>query len=455
MAAVLPALFASFKVHRTAEMKNLLRGLVLSLLCLGTALAQPRAQQKPTPDPAEAPAPDQEVERLKIDTNLVTVPVIASSRTGTYIADLKKEEFKLSEDGVPQEIAFLASIDAPFHVVLLLDTSNSTEQKLPQIQRAAIEFLEQLAPKDQVKVVSFDGELHDWNDFTSDKALLRNAISQTKTGDDTHVYDAVQLALDALRPITGRKAIVVFTDGVDWHSVYSTFNSTIKDLDESGVIVYPIRFDTRAETERLARQQDSASNGVGLPTSPVIRTPPVGTTPTTFPGSDPFPVPDQKRTTSTLPLPDPRVIFGRRTTMPPNSSPTDPFPNTDPRTNDPRDPRNSDPNRNPIPGPGTARNPVPREDSISVMLNNLYLMADSYLKEMADRSGGQVYRADTLASLPQAFAAIAAELRTQYLLGYYPTNKSQDGSYRKIQVKTSRKDIAVRARPGYRAKTQQ
>ena len=89
------------------------------------------------------------------------------------------------------------------------------------------------------------------------------------------------------------------------------------------------------------------------------------------------------------------------------------------------------------------------------MLNNLYLMADSYLKELADRSGGQVYRADTLALLPQAFAAIAAELRTQYMLGYYPSNKNLDGSYRKIQVKTSRKDIAVRARPGYRAKTQQ
>ena len=89
------------------------------------------------------------------------------------------------------------------------------------------------------------------------------------------------------------------------------------------------------------------------------------------------------------------------------------------------------------------------------MLNNLYLMADSYLKDLADRSGGQVYRADTLALLPQAFAAIAAELRTQYMLGYYTSNKNLDGSYRKIQVKTSRKDIAVRARPGYRAKTQQ
>jgi len=87
------------------------------------------------------------------------------------------------------------------------------------------------------------------------------------------------------------------------------------------------------------------------------------------------------------------------------------------------------------------------------MLDNLYLMADGYLKDLADRSGGQLYRADTVSVLPQAFAAIAAELRTQYLLGYYPTNREHDGAYRKIQVKTSRKDIAIRARPGYRART--
>ncbi len=102
--------------------------------------------------------------------------------------------------------------------------------------------------------------------------------------------------------------------------------------------------------------------------------------------------------------------------------------------------------------PGTI-NDRRRDDSLSAMLDNLYLMADSYLKELADRSGGQVYRADTVSALPQAFAAIAAELRTQYLLGYYPTNREHDGAYRKIQVKTSRKDIAIRARPGYRART--
>jgi len=225
-------------------------------------------------------------------------------------------------------------------------------------------------------------------------------------------------------------------------------------MDESGVIVYPIRFDTRAETERLARKQQAETNGVQLPTSDIIRQPPNGTTPTTFPSDEPFPTKGIPR--SPLPIPPPSVIFGRGNSIPPGSSPTDPFPDSDPQSGR-TDPRSSgrrtgrdDPRMGRDPGTINDRR---RDDSLSAMLDNLYLMADSYLKELADRSGGQVYRADTVSALPQAFAAIAAELRTQYLLGYYPTNREHDGAYRKIQVKTSRKDIAIRARPGYRART--
>jgi von Willebrand factor type A domain len=410
----------------------------------------PGQKRNNMPPPPPTSSQEQDVETLKIDTNLVTVPVIASSRTGNYIADLTKEEFKLSEDGVAQEISFLATVNAPFMLVLMLDTSDSTQEKLPQIQRAAIAFLEQLGPQDKVKVIAFNGELSDLTDFTGNKTVLRNAISQVKTGHDTRVYDAVQLALNQLRMIQTRKAIVIFTDGMDWHSQESTFESTMRDLDESGVIVYPIRFDTRADTERSARQQAAESNGVGLPTSVSIPGMPKSAgTPTTFPGSD-SPVPSMPR--GSLPLPNPNVIFGRQTqTTQRSPSPNDPFPDMDPR-NDPRnDPRTRNPNRNPDPT-GSRPQTAPRNDSISGMLDNLYMMADSYLKDLADHTGGQLYRADTVATLPQAFAAIAAELRTQYLLGYYPTNKNSDSAYRKIQVKTTRKDIAVRARPGYRPK---
>jgi VWFA-related protein len=408
-----------------------------------------RAPQRPTEQklpPAtqadnQTEPPQEEAETLKIDTNLVTVPVIASSSSGSYISDLRKEEFTLSEDGISQKIAFLATVNAPFHLVLLLDTSASTEEKIGQIQRAAISFLERLSPADKVKVISFDNDVRDLNDFTSDKAILRGVIQDTRSGTGTRLYDAMQLSLDALRPINQRKAIVLFTDGCDWHSESASFDATLRALDQSGVIVYPIRFDTRAETERIAREQQGDQGGAQLPTSSVIRQPPSGTTPPTFPSEEPFPVPTGQARRSSIP----DIFNRRRNPNPPQNPTTDPFPDgsgRDPRARDPRPPGT---------GPGTTREP--RDDSIGAMLDQLYLMADSYLKELADRSGGHVYRADTVGVLPQAFAAIAAELRTQYLLGYYPTNRVHDGGYRKIQVKTSRKDVAIRARPGYRAKS--
>ncbi len=427
--------------------------IVVVVLFVSLAPAQrSRAPQRPrepkpaktTPPEPEAEPPQTEVETLKIDTNLVTVPVIASSRNGSYISDLRKEEFSLSEDGVAQQIAFLATVNAPFHLILLLDTSASTEEKIGQIQRAAISFVEQLSSADKVKVISFDTEVRDLNEFTSDKAVLRGVIQSTRSGTGTRLYDAVQLSLDTLHPINQRKAIVLFTDGCDWHSESASFEATIHALDESGVIVYPIRFDTRAETERIIRQQQADQGGVQLPTSTVIRQPPAGTTPPTFPSDEPFPVPAGPSRRTSLPIPE--ILNRRRNPNPPQNPTTDPFPDGSGRDTRSRNPGPPDTGTR-TPGGGG------RDDGIGAMLDRLYLMADSYLRELADRSGGRIYRADTVGVLPQAFAAIAAELRTQYLLGYYPTNRVHDGGYRKIGVKTSRKDIGIRARPGYRARS--
>ncbi|HKP85105.1 MAG TPA: VWA domain-containing protein, partial [Blastocatellia bacterium] len=80
-------------------------------------------------------------------------------------------------------------------------------------------------------------------------------------------------------------------------------------------------------------------------------------------------------------------------------------------------------------------------------------IADRYLEDLAMKSGGKLHRADTLVSLPAAFAQIAAELRTQYSLGYYSANAARDDKYRKIKVSVNRKDVVIRARPGYRVST--
>ena len=430
----------------------------------GRAPVKPQAQPTPptTPEPSVEPTADDppEAETLKINTNLVIVPVIATSVEGNYIPDMRQEEFTVFENGEKQEVAFFATVSEPFHVVLMLDTSASTEGKLVSIRKAAAAFVDQLQRGDRVKVISFDAELRELCDFTNDRAVLRAAINKTSPGTNTRVYDAFELALSSIRTIQGRKAIVLFSDGADWHSDVSTYESNLRGLDEEGVIVYPIRYETRAETERIAREAVEGSDPT-LPTIGVIRPTPGGTTPPTFPGGDDS-IPSTgsgRPKTGPLGLPTADEIFrgGRRQRYPDDDryppdrrGPTTTGPNGQPDRRDPRDPL---PDPNDPRGGGTwpsGGNSRKEGDSIDVLLDQLYATADSYLNELAVKSGGRLLRADTLASLPDAFAKIAAELRTQYAVGYYPTNKARDGEYRKIKVTTERKKVAVRARPGYR-----
>lgn len=397
--------------------------------------------------------PPQDVETIKIDTNLVTVPVIATDANGVYVADLKQEEFVLTEDGVPHEIALFGKVTLPFHVVLMLDTSSSTQDKLRQIQQAALAFVQQLQPSDRVKVISFDDKVRDLNEFTSDRKTLETAIYSTKSGEGTKVYDAIELALNTVRRIQGRKAIVMFSDGMDWHSDKATFNSTVRYLDEEGVIVYPIRYDTRATTERLAREQA----GETLPTLSVIRqAPPSGTTAPTFPGGEPVPTTGSKPKTGPFGLPTAEEILRRRRE---EEQRRQPLPNPDQLPEPPqRVPEQRVPtmpgSRPAPPGSTTTTSTTSRrgaDDSIGRMLDMAYSTADKYLETLAEKSGGRLLRADTIASLPDAFSQIAAELRTQYLLGYYPLNKDRDERYRKIKVTTARKNVILRSRPGYLA----
>jgi VWA domain-containing protein len=390
-------------------------------------------------------------DRQPRDTDMVLIPVVATTASGAYVPDLRKEEFSVLEDGVKQQLTFFAAAKAPFHIVLMLDTSTRSDEKqsekMEQIQNAAIAFVDQLPAGDSVKVISFDDEVRDLNAFSNDKVVLRASIQRTQPGTNTKLYDAMQTALEALLPLGGSRAIVLLTDGVDWHSDRARFEDALWVLDESGIVVYPIRYETRAETEKSLRQ----STGPELPTIDIVRRNPGGTTPPTFPGGDPLPIP-RRPGDSQIPgdvsrLPPPSVIFPRR--RPDVPDPGTSRPGGD-RIPDVRNTPHGDPN---IPGDPTppSKSKTTPGDSVTRRLDGLYLTADRYLNGLAARSGGRLTRANTLAALPDAFRIINTELHTQYLLGYYPTNSARDGSYRKVEASTTRKEVVARAKPGYRA----
>jgi VWFA-related protein len=196
---------------------------------------------------------------IKMDTTLVTIPVSVIDRHGKFVPFLTKRDFRLYEDGAEQDIEIFNSVKTPFHVALVIDTSRSTMFKLEDIQNAAFAFVKQLKRDDQVMVVSFDGRVRFHCDFTSDHDELSSAIYETRTGGSTKVYDAIDMVVDRMEQIPGRKAIVLFTDGVDTASRYADYYDTVEKVEESGILVYPIKYDT---------EMDVQQGGINVPNNP-------------------------------------------------------------------------------------------------------------------------------------------------------------------------------------------
>ena len=217
---------------------------------LGGANRDPN-EQKPAATPSKDAGPEEvsEGDIVRVDTTLVSIPVSVMDRDGKYIPNLRKEDFHIWEDGVEQQVAYFASTDKPFTVALMIDTSGSTRFKLQEIRDAAISFVNQLRPDDRVMVVSFNDKIKVHNPLpTSDHSALRNLIQQTEAGSGTKLYEAVDTVINKhFNHIEGRKAIVLFTDGVDTTSRHATYESTVRDAEELDALIYPVEYDTYSD----------------------------------------------------------------------------------------------------------------------------------------------------------------------------------------------------------------
>lgn len=187
-------------------------------------------------------------EVIKIETNLVTMPVSVLDRDGRFISGLGQNDFKIFENGVEQKIDYFQSVEQPFTVILMIDVSPSTQFKIEQIQNAAITFIDKLRPTEQVMVIAFDDKVRVLSPITNNRAMLRNAIRQAQFGDGTSLYEAVNFVIDdQLRHIQGRKAVVLFTDGVDTTSRRASYESTLRETEEVDSLFYTIRYDTSSD----------------------------------------------------------------------------------------------------------------------------------------------------------------------------------------------------------------
>ena len=217
---------------------------------------------------------------IKVETEIVSVPVKVSDRKGRFIGVLTKENFQIFEDGVPQEIEYFSNEQQPFTVALVLDMSYSTKFKIAEIQQAAMNFINQLRENDRVMVVSFDEQVYVHTQPTNDRQALQRAIRSTKIGYGTSLYEAVDLVINQkFRKINGRKAIVLFTDGVDTTSRRAHDLGNLSDALELDALVYPIQYDTFADVQAMKNK-------------PVIVQQPI-----------PSPIPTQNKSPFPFPLP--------------------------------------------------------------------------------------------------------------------------------------------------------
>lgn len=177
---------------------------------------------------------------IRVDTNLVLIPVSVTDSLNRFVTGLEKNNFKIFEDKVEQTIAQFASEDAPLSVGLVFDTSNSMGAKLQKSRQAAAQFFKTANPEDEFFLVQFNDRPEMVVPFTHNTEEIQNRLTFTQAKGRTALLDGIYLAMNTMKKAKNpRKAILVISDGGDNSSRYT--ESEIKNLvRESDVQIYAI-----------------------------------------------------------------------------------------------------------------------------------------------------------------------------------------------------------------------
>ncbi len=376
-------------------------------------LAEPQQTGSHSTIPARVPA-DQRTERetspgdgqhplvlpdtLKVDVDSVFLNVSVRDRnTNRSVPGLQKDDFRIYEDGAPQQVAQFLPSEAPFNLLLLLDVSGSTASYLKLMKQAAVDFTHQINESDRVAVATFNNSVELIQNFTNDRTAAERAINRIRSGGGTAFYDALMTCLDRyMRGIEGRSAIVVFTDGVDnqlegMGGSMTRYDQLYRRVQEADTMIYTILLDTEGDV--MSRAPMGRRGGIGGY--------PGGRRGGRFPGGGfPFPIPFPQPSPSPYPTPSPS-----------------PYPRSQ------------------------------RNESAA------YEEARNQLQEIADQTGGRMYSPHKIDELSGVYSEIADDLRIQYQLAYNSTNLAHDGAWREIRILIdNRPEAVVRTRKGYYAR---
>jgi Ca-activated chloride channel family protein len=330
---------------------------------------------------------------VRVDTQLVSVPAVVTTTTGRPLAGLKTENFKLFENGQPQRIADFATTEAPFEIALLLDTSGSTRNDIELIRDAALSFIDALRPGDRVAIVGFGNR--------------RQGPSVDVLSGLTDDRKQLRSAIDNLGSTSGTP----FYDGLE-RVADEIFSEPPRDevMGRRALVALTDGVDSTGKAEFETARAKLIRTGVAayfiqvnteeFVENALLR--PCG----------------EGVVLSTKQLRRHRRLFQPRM-----------------RLEDITD--------------FCEMGPFERMQ----VSRDLYVLARREMNELAKASGGRNFVAASLRDAREAFGRVAAEIGTQYSLGYYPTNKARDGKFRtiKVEVQGIPDKAQVRAREGYYA----
>jgi len=338
--------------------------------------------------------------QLKVDVALINVVATVTDETGHYVSDLTQDDLIVMEDGKQQTIShFSQSSDLPVSMGIVLDTSGSMERKIGTATTAVERFIRSIHKEDDIFLMTFSNRPELLQDFTDDRDKLGRALRRVTVGGGTALYDALELSLRKIKQgIQDKKAILLLTDGEDTTSDAS-FNEAEISVRESELLVYCLGI--------------SPSGGPLTERSPYPgggRTGPTGRRDPRTGGSIGFPFP-------TIPgIPIPGSPGGTR------------VPGRFPALPEPQRPRVQ-----------------AGQDTVDMGVLNAF----------ADASGGKAWllsgnwTENRGSEIQNVLDEIAAELRNQYSIGYYPPHDFKDGKWHRIEIRAKDKRYHVRARKEY------
>lgn len=324
---------------------------------------------------------------IRIDSQVVSLEVSVTDKDGKAVTDLKKGDFVIYDNGKRQEITHLTTTDAPFDLVLIIDTSFSTESEKELMRSAAAKFVEQMGRNDRVALIHFSRDVELLCDFTSDQGKFQKALTRvgnTRIRAGSSVYDAMVLSVgkELLAASSRRKAVLMITDGVDSTSL-SRYEGIKKQLEMVGAGFYFIDVDTEKYTEAgVVREREDPQR---------------------------FIMTNQQLYKYYLAFKDSRDLLPTK----------------------------------------YASHWLLTAEERKVVNHGLYELAKKELTEIAQRTGGDLFFTQNIQEVDKAYRKVLDKLHTLYSIGFYPKSGEPDGQWHQLRVEIKRPDLKAEHRQGY------